>query len=123
MPTWWLIWQRHHLAQAIFFAVSAGLGELSTFTALMQVAKRDGAKVLFFTATPDATAAAMADHGINIPAQTMANDQGTSKSSNLPMGSVYEGSMFMLFEMINLKLQRDTNANSDDMRKRHTNME
>lgn len=111
------------LGSGDLFVVSAGPGELSTVTALMQVAKRDGAKVLFFTATPDASAAAMADHVVNIPAQTMANDQGASKRSILPMGSVYEGAMFMLFEMMILQLQSMLNAKADDMRNRHTNME
>jgi len=111
------------LGSGDLFVVSAGPGELSTVTALMQVAQRDGAKVLFFTATPYATAATMADHVVNIPAQTMANDQVASKSSILPMGSIYEGSLFMLFEMMVLQIQKKTNAKADDMRKRHTNME
>lgn len=105
------------------FIVSAGPGELSTATALMQVAKRDGAKILFFTATPDAPAVKLADQLVHIPAQTMANDQDGSKRSMLPMGSIYEGSMFVLFEMMILQLQSLMNVNTNDMRARHTNME
>lgn len=58
------------------FVVSAGPGELSTVTALMQVARRDGAKVVFFTATPDTPAAALADHVVFIPAQTHGQRSG-----------------------------------------------
>lgn len=111
------------LAQGDLFVVSAGPGELSTVTALMNVARRDGAKILFFTATPDAKAVSLADHVVNIPAQTMANDQGESATSVLPMGSIYEGSMFMLFEMMILQLQELMKVSTDDMRARHTNME
>lgn len=111
------------LGQGDLFVVSAGPGELSTVTALIQVAQRDGAKVLFFTATPDAPVAALADFVVNIPAQTMANDQDRKKRSMLPMGSIYEGSMFLLFEMMILRLQQTLNIDSDDMRARHTNME
>lgn len=105
------------------FVVSAGPGELSTVTALTQVAKRDNANVLFFTATPNAALAAVADHTVIIPAQTMANDQQNQNRSILPMGSIYEGSMFVLFEMMILKLQKLMHVNTADMRARHTNME
>ena len=111
------------LGKGDLFVVSAGPGELSTVTALMQVAQRDGASVLFFTATPDTPAAALADHVVLIPAQTMANDQDGSNHSILPMGSIYEGSMFMLFEMMILQLQEMMKIDTDDMRARHTNME
>jgi 6-phospho-3-hexuloisomerase len=111
------------LGKGDLFAVSAGPGELSTVTALMNVAKRDGADVLFFTAMPDAKAASLADHVVNIPAQTMANDQGEARQSILPMGSIYEGSMFILFEMMILELQGILKVNANDMRARHTNME
>ncbi|NND91372.1 MAG: SIS domain-containing protein [Granulosicoccus sp.] len=111
------------LGNGDLFVVSAGPGELSTVTALTKVARRDGARVLFFTATPDAPATRLADHVVNIPAQTMANDQGESKRSILPMGSIYEGSMFILFEVMILRLQALMNVDADDMRARHTNME
>lgn len=105
------------------FIVSAGPGELSTVTALMQVAKRDGANILFFTATPEAAASKLADHVVYIPAQTMANDQDGTTRSVLPMGSIYEGSMFVLFEMMILQLQNLMDVNTSKMRTRHTNME
>ncbi len=105
------------------FVASAGPGELSTVTALMTTARRDGARILFLTATPDAPAAKLADHILLIPAQTMATDQGTVKSSVLPMGSVYEGALFFLAEILVLRLQDMTGASVEDMRARHTNME
>lgn len=111
------------LTDGDLFVVSAGPGELSTVTALMKVAKRNGAQILFFTATPDTPAAAIADHIVSIPAQTMASDQGTSKRSVLPMGSVYEGALFILFEMMVLQLKDLMQVDPDAMRARHTNME
>lgn len=41
----------------------------------------------------------------------------------LPMGSIYEGSMFVLIEMMILQLQSLMKVNTNDMRARHTNME
>lgn len=111
------------LGRGDLFITSAGPGELSTVTALTTVAKRDGASVLFFTATPDAPLSAIADHVVNIPAQTMATDQGRQAASVLPMGSIYEGSMFLLFEMMILKIRDLRRVSPEDMRARHTNME
>ena len=111
------------LRQGDLFIVSAGPGELSTVLALMEVAKRDGARVLFVTATPNERTNALADHVVTIPAQTMANDQGGSARSVLPMGSVYEGALFVLFEIMVLQLRDMMNVNPDHMRARHTNME
>ena len=111
------------LKQGDLFIVSAGPGELSTVTALMQVARRDGARILFLTTTPDAAAAALADHVLLIPAQTMANDQGSEARSVLPMGSIYEGALFILFEVVILQLRAMMDVDPEQMRARHTNME
>ena len=111
------------LAEGDLFIVSAGPGELSTVTALMQVARQDGARILFLTATPDAAAAQLADHVLLIPAQTMASDQGGAACSVLPMGSIFEGVLFILFEMMILQLRDMLGVDPDQMRARHTNME
>ncbi len=103
--------------------VSAGPGELSTVSALMRVAREAGAKVLFLTAEPKAEAAARADHLLVVPAQTMARDQGAAASQVLPMGSVYEGALFVLFELMVARLREDLGETAETMRARHTNLE
>lgn len=103
------------------FLCSAGPGELSTVTALMTVARKAGAGILFLTAEPECDAARMADHVLTVPAQTMARDIGGS--SVLPMGSVYEGALFVLFEIMVLELKQRLGETSESMRARHTNME
>lgn len=103
------------------FVCSAGPGELSTVSALMGVARAAGAKILFLTAEPDCDVARAADHVLAIPAQTMARDQGGT--SILPMGSVYEGALFVLFEVMVLKLKVRLGETNETMRARHTNME
>ena len=57
-----------------------------------------------------------------IPAQTMARP-GPQRTSLLPMGSVFEGALFLLFEVMVLKLKGLTGQSSEAMRARHTNME
>lgn len=103
------------------FLCSAGPGDLSTVTALMTVARKAGARILFLTAEPECNAARMADHVLTVPAQTMARDIGGS--SVLPMGSVYEGALFVLFEIMVLELKQRLGESSESMRARHTNME
>lgn len=105
------------------FLTSAGPGELSTVSALMGVAQKAGADILFLTAEPETTASGMATHVLTIPAQTMARDTGDSVTSVLPMGSLYEGAMFVLFEVMVLSLRDMLNVSPEDMRARHTNME
>jgi 6-phospho-3-hexuloisomerase len=39
------------------------------------------------------------------------------------MGSLYEGAMFVLFEIMVLKLRDRLGATADEMRRRHTNLE
>ncbi|WP_095081269.1 SIS domain-containing protein [Mesorhizobium sophorae] len=105
------------------FLASSGPGETSTVLTLMQVAHGAGATNLLLTAQVESSAAKRADFTLLIPAQTMANDQGTKKTSVLPMGSVFEGALFLLFEVMVLKLRDLIGASSEAMRARHTNME
>ena len=52
-----------------------------------------------------------ADSILELPAQTMADDQGEKRSSVLPMGSLYEGALFILFEVMILRLIDKLNIN------------
>ena len=105
------------------FLVTCGPGEISTALALMDVAKRAGASILFLTAQPQGRGAALADFVLTIPAQTMADDQGEKKTSVLPMGSLFEGALFVLFEAMILKLRDRLKIDADAMRANHTNLE
>ena len=105
------------------FISSVGTGYISTALALMEVAKNAGASTLMITAQPSGQCSKFADFILNLPAQTMADDQGEKKTSILPMGSLFEGSLFILFEVMVLKLIDKLNIDSDFMRSNHTNLE
>ncbi|CCV06501.1 Sugar isomerase (SIS) [Mesorhizobium metallidurans STM 2683] len=111
------------LAAGDVFLVSSGPGETSTVLTLMRIAREAGATVLLLTAQTGSSAATLADFTLLIPAQTMADDQGSDKTSVLPMGSVFEGALFLLFEVMVLKLRTITGMSPEAMRARHTNME
>lgn len=106
----------------VFFA-SSGPGETTTVLTLMKVAHGARAKNLLVTAQPQASASHLADFMLFIPAQTMADDQRVRNTSVLPMGSVFEGSLFLLFEIMVLKLRDMLEVTPEAMRARHTNME
>lgn len=109
------------LGQRDLFLCAAGPGELPTASALCRVASAAGARVLVVTAEPEGATAALADELLVIPAQTMARDIGSS--SVLPMGSLFEGAMFLVFEVLVLRLRDALGQTAQSMRARHTNME
>ena len=103
------------------FIASAGPGELSSVSALMRTVRDARAEVLLLTALPDTPSAAHANQVLALPAQTMASDAGAETA--MPMGSAYEGALFVLFEVMVADLARRLGQSADDMRARHTNME
>ncbi|KAH7290967.1 hypothetical protein KP509_30G071300 [Ceratopteris richardii] len=103
--------------------LSAGPGSFSTVEALASIARSANARVLLLTAQPSGPASRLADVVAHVPAQTMASDTSPSPSSLLPMGSLYEGALFILFEIVVLKLKDALGVSSESMRARHTNLE
>lgn len=109
--------------------VSAGPGEFSTVMGLLRVAKDAGARTVAITAQPEGAAAKQADAVVHLPAQTMADDQGSpqdspqSSPSILPMGTVYEAAQLLFFEFIVIQLRERSQQSAEDMRARHTNLE
>ena len=111
-----------HLGAGDLLIVSAGPGWFSTVDALMGVARKDGARTLLVTAQPDGACVKTADVVLPIPAQTMADDAGGAVSV-LPMGSLYEGAQYILFEVMILMLRDKLGVTSEAMRANHTNLE
>jgi 6-phospho-3-hexuloisomerase len=103
--------------------VSAGPGHFATVAALCGVATTAGARVICVTAEPEGAVPRAADMVLHIPAQTMAADQGAAATSILPMGSLYEALMFLVFEVLVLDLRDRMGVAPDAMRARHTNLE
>mgnify|MGYP000944237714 CR=1 FL=1 len=102
--------------------VSAGPGYLSTFEALIGVARHAGAATACLTAKPGSQATKSSDVTLVIPAQTMARDQ-SAPTSFLPMGSLYEGAQFLLYEILVMMLKERLGESAESMRARHTNLE
>jgi 6-phospho-3-hexuloisomerase len=109
------------LGRGDLFLCAAGPGDIATASALCGVARGAGARVLVVTAEPEGATSAMADELLVIPAQTMARDIGSG--AVLPMGSLFEGAMFLVFEVLVLRLRDALGETAESMRARHTNME
>lgn len=87
------------------------------------------------TAQPGGKAPRLGHTVIYLAAQTMADDEAANGSNQshsgeksnqekiLPMGSVYEGAMFVLFEISVFLLRRRLGETVETMRTRHTNLE
>lgn len=101
---------------------SAGPGDFASIAALNKIAKDAGAKTAIVTAQPASALAKSADHVLHIPAQTMADDRGAG-TSVLPMGSLFELSQMLVFELLVLRLREITGETAERMRARHTNLE
>ncbi|XP_004496587.1 uncharacterized protein [Cicer arietinum] len=107
---------------------SAGPGGFSTVDALCSVARSNGGRVLLLTAQPETGSCVKHASAVAyVPAQTMANDvdEAVDVKSRplLPMGSVYEGALFVLFEMVVYKLGELLGERPEAVRSRHTNLE
>lgn len=103
--------------------VSAGPGDFSTVAGLVGVAHGAGASTACITAQPNAPLPSACGHVLTIPAQTMADDMTPSPASVLPMGSLFEGAQFLVFEILVLQLRDHIGTTSAAMRARHTNLE
>ena len=102
--------------------ISSGPGQLSTVAALIGQARAGGTKVACITAEPTGPDPQGSDLCLVIPVQTMARDQ-SAPTSVLPMGSVFEGAMFLIFELLVLALRPRLGESLETMRARHTNLE
>jgi 6-phospho-3-hexuloisomerase len=102
--------------------VSSGPGESATTSVLLDRARRAGAHTALVTSQPGSALAGSVDHVLYIPAQTMADDQG-KKTSILPMGSLFEVSQMLVFELLAFRLRELKGETAESMRARHTNFE
>lgn len=110
------------LASGDLFLVNAALGNLPTGLALMESARKAGAKVALITAVPDSPAGRAADVVLHLPAQTMADDLAPVARSRMPMGSQYEAALLILCEILVLQLGERLGVSFAQMRARHANL-
>ena len=102
--------------------IGSGSGRSGSLVTMSDKAKNIGAKIILVTIDPTSPIGEISDYIIQIPAPTPKSDKAKGKSIQ-PMGSLFEQSLFILLDIIVLLLMRKTGLASDDMFKRHANME
>ena len=113
-----------HIGAGDLLIVSAGPGYFETVSAVMRVARAAGARILLVTSQPDGACAGQADLVLVARARTMADLQDADREDGvLPMGSVFEGAQFVLFECLVMAVRARLGISLDAMRARHTNLE
>lgn len=110
------------LAAGDLLVASAGPGYFATVAALLDVARGAGARTLLVSSQPAPKLACLADRLIVLPARTMARADA-AEDAVLPMGSTYEGCLYILFELLVRRLRALLPVDEAAMRARHTNLE
>eukprot|EP01018_Ginkgo_biloba_P036709 Gb_41778 [translate_table: standard] len=103
--------------------VSTGPGGLCIIDAICRCTEESGAKVQLLLTQPVGSTSQFAHVVALVPAQTMVDDQGSYDSCFiLPMGSLYEGALFVLFEMVILRLTSALGQTTKTMQSKHHNL-
>ncbi len=101
----------------------SGSGETGSLAAMAKKAKTLGAVLAVVTANPRSTLAELADLTVHIPAPTPKAALSGFVPSRQPMGSLFEESAFLLFEVVVMELMRRSGKTSEVMFQRHANLE
>lgn len=102
--------------------ITSASGSGKALEARAQKAKALGAKIALITSNSCTPLAGLADLLIEIKAPTKC-DCGTERASMLPMGSLFEETAFLLFDLITADLMAAMQITNADMVSRHANLE
>jgi len=104
------------------FIMPTGPANIPHLHYIAQKVKETGATLLVATAVPDGETSQLADIVLNIPARTYGAD-GDVVDTIQPMGSLFEQSLWIFWDLLYLLLVRRTDAKFEDLIARHRNFE
>ena len=104
-------------------AVGSGSGETSTPVSMARLAKKTGATVAAITGHRDSTLAQLADMVIWIPAQSVMVAGTATPASCQPLGTLAEQSLLVYLDSIVVRLWSTIGKTSEELSKRHANLE
>lgn len=105
------------------FIVASGSGATGSLVSMAQKAKKIGAPLALMTIDRDSLIGNLADILLTIAAPSPKVQKETSFTSIQPMGSLFEQSLLLLFDMIILMLMESQDKTSNVMFTRHANLE
>ncbi|MFB2580256.1 SIS domain-containing protein [Herbiconiux sp. P15] len=104
------------------FIMPTGPANIPHLHYIAEQVKKTGATLLVATAMPDGPTAQLADIVLTIPARTY-GAEGDVVDTVQPMGSLFEQSLWIFWDVLYLMLVRRTGARFDDLVARHRNFE
>ena len=103
--------------------VCSGSGETASLVSMAQKAKTLKAKVALVTINPESTIGKIADVVVEIKAVSPKTNKINSATSIQPMGSLFEQSLLIFLDISILGIMEKRKLTSDNMFKRHANLE
>lgn len=101
---------------------TTGSGYLHIVNNVITSAKKEGANILVFTGNKKGEAVKLADGTVFLPAKVWEVETSIINSIQ-PMGSLFEQSLFILFDIMVILLKNILNLTDQDLTKRHRNVE
>ena len=106
------------------FIMPTGPSNIPHLHYIAEQVKKTGATLLVATAVPEGPTAKLADIVLTIPAHTYGADDAENVVPTIqPMGSLFEQSLWIFWDVLYLMLVRRTNAKVEDLVARHRNFE
>jgi len=103
--------------------IASGSGETASLVSMANKAKKIGANVCLFTIHNDSTIGKLTDNYVVIPGVTFKSNKDDTTSSIQPMGSLFEQSLFFVFESLVIMLMNKLDKKNEDMIGLHANLE
>ncbi len=103
--------------------LGSGSGRTPSIVNYAQKARAVGARVGLISISLESPAAEQSDVIVRIDAPTPKRDDTDTSRSILPMGSLFEASLGLLFDVLSVQLMDAQNLTSDGMFVRHANLE
>jgi len=103
--------------------IGSGSGKTASLLNAATAAHTLGATIVLVTIDPASPIGELADVVVQIPAPSPKAAGGGASQSVQPMGSLFEQSMFVLFDTVVMLLMARTGMTSDQMFTRHANIE
>jgi 6-phospho-3-hexuloisomerase len=111
------------IASGDLLLIGSGSGQTASLIQYARRAKELGASVGLITADTRSAIAPIADLVIEIPAPTPKSEHLSGGTSLQPMGSLFEQSLGILFDVLILQIMKEKNIGAGQMFTRHANLE
>ena len=103
--------------------LGSGSGETGSLRAMAEKARKLGAPIALVTASPQSSIGKLADVLVSLPAPTPKGSPVQALPSIQPMGTLFEQSLLLLFDLIVLRLMERKGISPEAMFGRHANLE